>query len=207
MADADAVRRDVPLVSLPRVRKHVLGVTAVVTIVAYALVGLTFAGMLPYPSISKATVGVLEWVITLLNAVSLVALCLGWYYVRRGRIRAHRRAMLTGIATIVVFLVLYLEKVGGGGIKEFVGPAWVKAYVYLPMLGIHEILSALAVPLVAYALVVGLTTPIRDLPNTAHPRVGRWAAVTWILSLLLGIVTFVLINLVYDWTFQSTLPF
>lgn len=207
MAHADVAGRDTPLVSLPWVREHALAVTAVVTVVAYAAVGLTFAGMLPYPTISKGTVSSLEWIITALNLASLAALCLGWYYIRRGRVRAHRRSMLTGITTIVVFLLLYLEKVGGGGIKEFVGPAAVKNYLYLPLLGIHEFLSMAAVPLVVYALVLGLTTPVADLPRTAHPRIGKYAATTWILSLALGVVTFVLLDIVYGWTFRSTLPF
>jgi len=58
------------------------------------------------------------------------------------------------------------------------------------------------VPVVLYALLLGLThTPAELRESTAHKRVGRVAASAWILSLTLGVVTYVLLNHVYGYEF------
>ena len=195
------------LLDSPTLRDHALGITVVLTLVAYAIVGLTFAGMLPYPTIGESTVDLLGTIIAALNACILVLLAYGWYCIKQRRIRRHRSVMLVSVVLIVGFLLMYLEKVGGGGIKEFVGPNWVKMYLYLPMLGIHELLSMLAVPVVVYALVLGLTHTPSELTETSHRRVGRIAVTSWILSLALGVLTYLLLDVIFSWTYTTQLPY
>jgi putative membrane protein len=109
--------------------------------------------------------------------------------------------MASAFALILVFLALYLLKIGGGGTKEFVGPTGVY-YAYLAMLAVHVVLSIVAVPVVLYALVLGLThTPTELRESTPHRTVGRIAAGSWALSLSLGVVTYLLLNHVYGWEF------
>lgn len=190
------------------VRTHPWIVTGVVTLIAYIAVFGTFAGLFPYPRIGEGTVDLLSKIIVVMNASGFVALALGWYFIRRGMVRRHRQAMLTGTIILGVFLITYLEKVGGGGIKQIVGaPAWVENFIYFPLLGIHELLSALAVPLVVYALVIGLTHSISEIPETSHPRIGKLAATTWLLSLFLGVINYALLDVVYSWTYTAQLPF
>jgi putative membrane protein len=76
-------------------------------------------------------------------------------------------------------------------------------YGYIGMLAVHILLSVLAVPLVIYALVLGLTHSPAELRDSLHPRVGRVAAATWILSLALGVITYVLLNHVYSYRFMG----
>ena len=54
-------------------------------------------------------------------------------------------------------------------------------------------------PVVLHAVVHGLTHSPAELRNTVHPRVGRIAVAAWTLSLLLGIVTYLLLNHLYSW--------
>lgn len=183
----------------PWARDHALALTGLLTLIAYLLVGLTFADLLPWPSIGRETSELLATVVTVINGIALSFLLAGVYYIHHDRVARHRAAMLASVASIAVFLVVYLQKVGGGGTMTFDGPAMV-GLVYFPMLAIHLVLSALAVPLVSYALVVGLVTPIESLSETAHPRVGRWAAGTWTLSLVLGILTHLLLSF-YGWEY------
>jgi putative membrane protein len=93
---------------------------------------------------------------------------------------------------------MYLVKVGGGFEKAILveGPVY---YAYLVMLAIHILLSALAVPVVLHAVVLGLTHSPAELRETSHARVGRIAAAAWSLSLFLGIVTYLMLNHVYSW--------
>lgn len=187
------------------VRAHPWYVTAALSVVAYVLVLGTFAGLFPYPPIEKGTVDLLSNLIAVVNTVTIVVLALGWYWIRNGEIRKHRYAMLTGSTLIIVFLLMYLEKVGGGGIKKLQAPDTVSA-VYFAMLGIHELLSAIAVPFVIYALVIGLTHSVSEIPRTRHARMGRIAVVSWLLSLALGVLTFVILE-TYGWTYTTELPF
>ena len=46
-------------------------------------------------------------------------------------------------------------------------------------------------------LLVGLTYPPREIARTRHPRVGRWAVLLWSVSLTLGIVVYLLLNVLY----------
>lgn len=189
-------------------RDHPRAVTAVLSVVGYALVIAAFAGALPlFPDLSRDTVILLSDLIAVVNSVALTALLAGWWFIRRGEVRRHRAAMLTAFALICLFLVLYLTKVGGGFEKSFVVHegqflaeyAGIVRPAYLVMLAVHILLSVLAVPVVLYAVVLGLTHSPQELRGTAHARVGRIAAASWSLSLFLGVVTYVMLNHVYAW--------
>ncbi|OVE85543.1 DUF420 domain-containing protein [Natronolimnobius baerhuensis] len=184
-----------------RLRERPIGFTLLLTVVGYTLVIGTFVLDIPlYPELTNEQVNILTHAIAVINAVTTVLLLAGWYWIRNGETGKHRAAMLSGFATILLFLVVYLIRVGGGGTKEFVGGALVRN-AYLLMLAIHIILSIVAVPVVLYALILGLTHTPAELRETAHARVGRIAAGSWILSLVLGIVTYLMLNHIYDYEF------
>jgi putative membrane protein len=190
MAIADSVR--------DRTRANPRAVTAVLSVLGYVLVIGAFGGLLPLPALSKGTVVLLGDAIAAVNSVALTALVAGYYFIRQGDVRRHRAAMLTAFALIMLFLVLYLLKVGGGFEKAIEASGGVY-YAYLSMLAVHILLSAAAVPVVLHAVVLGLTHSPAELADSLHPRVGRIAVTTWSLSLFLGIVTYVMLNHVYGW--------
>lgn len=187
-----------------RAKAHPKAATVVLSILGYGIVLGTFAGMVPiYPSIGLETVNLLSDLIAVVNTAATISLALGWWWIRHGEVQKHRAAMMTAFGLILVFLALYLTKIGGGGEKHFIGPTGVY-YAYLAMLAIHIILSVVAVPVVIYAVVLGLTHTPAELRNTPHARIGRIAAGSWILSLSLGVVTYFLLNHAYDWEFVET---
>lgn len=172
--------------------------TAVVTVVAYAVVAATFAGVLPiYPDLSRGTIDAISHATAAINATTVALLVLGWYSVRRGHVRRHAAAMLGAVATIAAFLVLYLTRIGGGGQKEIVGAEGLALAAYLGMLGVHVVLSILAVPLVVFVLAMAVSRPVEELYGSRHPRVGRVTVATWLVSLVLGVLAYVLLNHVY----------
>ncbi|MFB6151429.1 MAG: DUF420 domain-containing protein [Haloarculaceae archaeon] len=190
MAVADAVRS--------RARANPRRVTAVLSALGYVLVALAFSPVAPFPSISDATVVLLGDAIAVVNTLALASILAGVYFIRRDQVRRHRAAMLTAFGLIVVFLAMYLVKVGGGFEKSILasGPVY---YAYLAMLAVHVLLSAVAVPVVLHAVVLGLTRSPAELRETVHARVGRVAVAAWSLSLFLGVVTYLLLNHVYGW--------
>ena len=179
-------------------KAHPRAVTTVLSIIGYALVIGAFGGFLPLPDLSRETVIFLGDAIAVVNTLALGAILLGVRFIRRGEVRKHRAAMLTSFALIMVFLVMYLVKVGAGFEKSILasGPIY---WAYLAMLAVHVLLSALAVPVVLHAVVLGLTRSPEELRDTIHARVGRVAVAAWGLSLALGIVTYLLLNHVYGW--------
>jgi len=178
---------------------------ALLSVLGYGLVIGTFAGALPiYPDLTNAQVNLFSHAIAGINTVATVLLALGWKWIREGDVEKHRKAMGSAFGLIMVFLVLYLWKIGGGGTKEMIGAPDLVYYAYLLMLAIHIILSVVAVPVVLYALVLGLTHSPRELrEETPHKRVGRVAAGSWILSLSMGVLTYVLLNWVYSYEFTA----
>jgi putative membrane protein len=169
----------------------------VLSVIGYALVIGTFAGVLNiYPDLSQSTVNLLSHLIAAINTTALPALVLGVYYIKNGDYGRHRAAMLTAFVLILLFLVVYLLKIGGGTEKSIIAPDLV-TIVYLIMLAIHIVLSVVSVPVVLYVVLLGLTHSPTELAETRKAQVGRIAASAWILSLFLGIVTYLLLNHVY----------
>jgi Predicted membrane protein len=174
-------------------------VTAVLTVVGYVLVGGALTGTIPiFPELSRSTVDLFSHLIAAVNTLALSSLLAGVYFIRNGQTRKHRAAMLTAFALILVFLVLYLWKTGGGFEKAILATGTVRL-VYLAMLGVHIFLSVVSVPVVLYAAILGLTHTPAELRETPHARVGRVAAAAWSVSLALGVVTYLLLNHVYGW--------
>jgi putative membrane protein len=177
----------------------------VLSVVGYALVIGTFEGLIPaatFPRLSQGQVELFSHAIAVINTTATVLLVLGWKWIRQGKVTKHRTAMGSAFGLILVFLVLYLLKIGGGGTKEMVGAPDLVYNAYLLMLAIHIFLSVVSVPVVLYAITLGLTHSTRELrEETPHRTVGRVAAGAWILSLSLGVVTYVLLNWVYGYEF------
>jgi putative membrane protein len=186
-----------------RVRARPKSITAVLTVVGYALVLGALYGLAPADlTIGEEAVNLLSHAIAAINTVATLCLIAGWRFIRRNDVRNHRRAMLAAFGLILVFLVLYLTKTGLGGTKEIALSAGPIYYAYLAMLAVHVVLSILSVPVVLYALLLGLTYTPRELrEETPHRRVGRIAASAWIVSLTLGVLTYVLLNHVYGYEF------
>lgn len=195
-------------VSAPEpIRAHPLATTAVLSVVGYVAVVGTFLGVVPdavFPSLSLAEVNLISHAIAVVNTTATVLLIAGWYFIRQNDVRKHRFAMGTAFSLILLFLVLYLTKIGGGGTKEMVGAPQLMYFAYLGMLAIHVVLSIVSVPVVLYALVLGLThTPAELRTEVPHRRVGRIAASAWIVSLTLGVAAYVLLNWVYSYEFAA----
>jgi putative membrane protein len=189
------------------VKANVGWTTLALSLVGYALVASVFLKIAPLPPIDRATTNLLGDLIAVINTTALTTLLAGVVFIRRRQIQRHRIAMLTTFGLILLFLVVYLWKVGAGFEKailvesgQFLATyAGVIRPLYLLMLAIHVVLSAVAVPVVLYTVLLGLTHTPAELEETRHAAVGRITVVVWTLSLGLGIVTYWLLNHVYAW--------
>jgi protein SCO1/2 len=136
------------------------------------------------------------WVLVLphvnggLNAASLVLLLGGFALIRKGRVRAHKRAMLSAFAASIAFLTCYLlyhfalHHYTGSGSHAFGGTGLVRE-VYLTILITHVVL-AFFVPFLA----------VRMIYLAAKGRFAthkRWAVVTfpvWVYVSATGVIIY-----------------
>ncbi|QCC47094.1 DUF420 domain-containing protein [Halobellus limi] len=183
-----------------RARDHVLGLTAVLSVVSLAAVFAAVGGVVPaslLPVVPDAVVEAIPHVNAVLSTTALVTIVLGVRFIRRDDVRRHRAMMLATLALFVAFLVLYLYRISLEGATEFLGPEAVYQFVYLPTLAVHVALAIACIPLLYYVLLLALSRPVAELYETPHRRVGRVAAALWFVSFALGDVVYVLLYVVY----------
>lgn len=181
-------------------RKHTIAVTGVLSVVALALVFAVALELVPGGSLPRPPDAILAAIPHVNAALSLVAICtitVGVRFARREEYHRHRVAMVTSTGLFAAFLFLYLYRVAILGPTEFGGPATIAQFIYYPILAVHITLAVVCVPLVIYALVLGTTRSIHEIPSTNHARIGRVAAPLWIVTFALGIVVYLLLYHLY----------
>jgi uncharacterized membrane protein YozB (DUF420 family) len=130
------------------------------------------------------TVRDLPTVNAVLNATSAVLLFTGFWLIRRGRIEAHRRAMLAAVFSSTLFLACYLVYHAQVGSVRFQGHGAIRV-VYFAILLSHTILAAAIVPLVLVTLRRGLTARYE-----AHRRLARVTFPLWSYVSVTGVVIY-----------------
>ena len=119
-----------------------------------------------------------------LNATSAVLLTLGFIFIRRGNVRAHKACMLSAVGTSTLFLACYLTYHYFHGTTRFLGQGLVRP-LYFSILISHTVFAVVIVPLV-------LTTLYRALRGRfeLHRRIARWTLPAWLYVSVTGVVVY-----------------
>jgi putative membrane protein len=119
-----------------------------------------------------------------LNATSALLLTLGYIFIRRGNVRAHKTCMLSAVGTSALFLACYLTYHYFHGTTRFTGQGAVRP-IYFAILISHTVLAAAIVPLV-------VTTLYRALRGrfALHRRIARWTLPAWLYVSVTGVVVY-----------------
>lgn len=119
-----------------------------------------------------------------LNATSALLLTLGYIFIRRKNVTAHKVCMLSAFTTSTLFLVCYLIYHYHVGVTRFTGKGPVR-WVYFSILGTHTALAVTIVPLV-------LTTLYRAWRERfdLHKRIARWTLPLWLYVSVTGVVVY-----------------
>ena len=83
--------------------------TILISFGGYIIVIGTFLDIWPesiYPELTVSMMNRLADVIAIVNLSALCLIIVGWYWIRRGDVEKHRRAMLTSFGLIILFLML-----------------------------------------------------------------------------------------------------
>ena len=125
-----------------------------------------------------------------LNAASAVLLLLGYAFIRRRRVGAHRACMLAALLTSTLFLSSYLYYHAHVGSVPFRGGGLLRV-VYFAILIPHTALAGTVVPL---ALVTAARALRGDFPR--HIAVARVTLPIWLFVSVSGVAVYVML---YHW--------
>ncbi len=122
-----------------------------------------------------------------LNATSAVLLVTAHRFIKSNRVTAHKRTMLTALATSTLFLISYLYYHAHIGSKHFTGPQPWRG-IYLTILLTHTVLAAAIVPLI-------LVTLWRALKGqfARHVPIARLTYPLWLYVSVTGVVIYVML--------------
>lgn len=132
-----------------------------------------------------------------LNTLSAVFLTAGYYWIRRGNVQAHRKAMLAAVAASAAFLVTYLTyhtyvaHVLGRGPTVFRDPAWFRPY-YLVILGTHTVLAMAVLPMVLRGLWLALKGRF-----AGHKKLSRWTWPIWMYVSITGVLVYLMLYQIF----------
>jgi len=127
---------------------------------------------------------ILPTVDALLNTTSAFLLSLGYFFIRRRNIRAHKTCMLAAVATSALFLACYLTYHYFHGTTRFAGQGVVRT-IYLTILSTHTILAAAIVPLV----ILTLSRALRGRFDL-HKRLAHWTLPLWLYVSITGVIIY-----------------
>ncbi len=119
-----------------------------------------------------------------LNATSALLLLLGYRFIRRRDIAAHRACMAGAFGVSVAFLVSYLTYHYQVGTVRYPGTGWLRS-VYLTILASHTVLAACVPPLAIVTLSRALSARF-----DRHRRIARWTLPIWLYVSVTGVVVY-----------------
>src|SRR5713101_6746360 len=120
----------------------------------------------------------------LLNATRAVLLALGYRFIRRREVHAHRACMVAAFVVSIVFLASYLTYHYHVGSVHFPWSGWVRG-VYLTILATHTVLAATVPPLA----IITLSRAVRARFDR-HRRIARWTLPIWFYVSITGVVVY-----------------
>ena len=117
---------------------------------------------------------------TTLIVISGIALLLGFFFIKRKNIEAHKRSMLTATAFAGMFLVVYVVRWYLLGSKPFDGEGTIRTFYYV-LLTSHIILAIAIVPMV----IVTLRRALKENFDK-HKAIARFTFPVWLYVAISG---------------------
>ncbi len=121
-----------------------------------------------------------------LNALCTVFLIVGFYYIRKRRITAHRNSMFGAFIVSSLFLVSYLVNHALHGDMRFPAAYPTARFIYLWILLLpHILLAVVALPMILITFFLSLSGRF-----PAHRKLARWTYPIWLYVSVSGVVVY-----------------
>jgi len=122
-----------------------------------------------------------------LNGISFILLLTGYASIRRGRIKTHKRLMISAFCVSVFFLISYLTYRYLGEEKKFGGQGWIRP-VYFFILITHVVLAITVPVLATRTLYLALRGRFEQ-----HRRIARVTFPIWVYVSITGVLVYLLL--------------
>jgi len=123
----------------------------------------------------------------LFNAMSATALVIGFSYIRKRNIAAHRASMITAFVFSSLFLVCYITNHALHGEMRFSGHGPLRT-AYLALLISHILLSVFALPMVLITFFFSLTGRFPQ-----HKKIARFTYPIWLYVSVTGVIVYAML--------------
>ena len=126
-----------------------------------------------------------------LNGTCALLLTVGYLFIRRRQVLAHKICMGSAFVTSTLFLISYLTYHYHVGSRPFGGQGAIRS-LYFTILISHTILAATIVPL-------ALITMYRALKGRfdRHVRIARWTLPLWLYVSVTGVIVYLMLYHLY----------
>lgn len=124
------------------------------------------------------------------NALSSLLLIIGFIFIKKGNVTAHKKCMLSALFCSSLFLVGYLTYHYFHGTTRFTAEGVVRT-VYFSILISHTLLSMLIVPLIGLLLWFAFKQKFHS-----HKRLAKWTFPMWLYVSISGLLVYFFL---YHW--------
>lgn len=122
-----------------------------------------------------------------LNASSFILLSTGYYFIRRGRVMAHRNCQLAALTASIIFLISYVTYHQHYGATRFTGQGIARP-IYFTILTTHTVLAVVIVPFV----IVTFRRALRG-DFLRHKALARWTLPMWLYVSVTGVLVYLML--------------
>jgi uncharacterized membrane protein YozB (DUF420 family) len=126
-----------------------------------------------------------------LNASSFILLLTGYYFIRRGRVIAHRNCQIAALTASIIFLISYITYHQHHGTTRFTGQGIARS-IYFTILTTHTILAVVIVP---FVIVTFLRAFRGDFQQ--HRALARWTLPMWLYVSVTGVLVYLMLYHLY----------
>lgn len=134
---------------------------------------------------------ILPTISTFFIVISAIFVAFGWYHIVKGNRETHMKLMVTGAIAALLFFIIYMSRTLFEGNTAFGGPESLK----LP----YQLFLFFHIGLATLGGVLGLITLWLAYKKRffKHRKVGRFAAIIWLLTAPTGVAVYVLLYILY----------
>jgi len=122
-----------------------------------------------------------------LNATAAILLLTGYSLIRRKRIQAHKRVMLTAFGVSIAFLICYVVYHAQVGSVPYQKTGFLRT-IYFSILITHTTLAA-TVPVLA---IITLRRALRG-DYQRHRKIARWTFPIWLYVSVTGVIVYLML--------------
>ncbi|MDX8044903.1 DUF420 domain-containing protein [Gracilibacillus sp. S3-1-1] len=134
---------------------------------------------------------ILPTISTFFIVLSAIFVAIGWRLVVKKRYKAHKKVMLLGAVSALIFFIIYMSRTVFVGNTSFGGPEELEIY-YTIFLVFHIVLATSGAIFGIVTLVLAFKRNIKK-----HRKIGPITSVIWFFTAITGVAVYLLLYVFY----------